>query len=368
MRSDLDPDISGLAHQLTLTQPNLLRWAVEEYAVESAGLLTKYAEQLPDPDSRQGHLQSSPQTLETSRVLANSIHHYAYALVNLLEDTCDIHTEECSAPSRDIAASRYREAINLRKRVYQLMRRNLVTWKKLKLEGVPSNSGVSFEAIRRDWPELLKITSIAGQHLLSVVGDHVVSMREKRHVAGEILTMMQEMLHNSHEEQHDAILLMVADIHQQIGVLDMTQSYAEHSSDHDATPVSMEFVQAALQHFQLALDVTTAIAEKSGSHLLVAPLVLTANALSSLNEFTQAMVLYEQAVEINQRHLGPEHTSNIALWVDYGISLLHSGNCAKSKSVFALASSLLETADIPVTTAEYQRTIEYKHKIAESCY
>jgi tetratricopeptide (TPR) repeat protein len=216
----------------------------------------------------------------------------------------------------------------------------------------------------------LKVTSTAGQHLLSVAADDVVTMREKRHIAGEILAMMQEMLQNSHEGQHDAILLMVADIHQQIGVLDLSESHGALVGVDAGGPsasVSREFTQAALQHFQLALDVTTRISERSGRHLLVAPMILTANALASLDEFSDAFALYEEANRLNAQHLGPDHQSNIALLVDHGISLVHSGNCREAEAVLGRALDLLRMWEIPFEVTEHARAAQYHEKAILQC-
>jgi tetratricopeptide (TPR) repeat protein len=264
----------------------------------------------------------------------------------------------------------------MRKKVYQLLRRNLVAWKSLQgkgREGV-GMAGIfmrGFEAIRADWPELLKVTSTAGQHLLSVAADDVVTVREKRHVAGEILAMMQEMLRSSHEGQHDAILLMVADIHQQIGVLDLSESHSEFVAYDGqgglSSTASHDFILAALQHFQLALEVTTRISERSGRHLLVAPMILTANALSSLAEFSDAFALYEEARRLNAQHLGPHHQSNIALLVDHGISLLHSGDCQAATGVLDEAIALLRRWEVPLEATEHQRAAQYLEKAALQC-
>ncbi len=197
-----------------------------------------------------------------------------------------------------------------------------------------------FETIRQDWPELLKISAIAGQHLLSVTEPDLVSMKERRHVAGEILSMMEEMMAESHPAQHDAILLMVADIHSQIGLMDQSESNAamgnnnivivnEERDDGADSQVKQvkhaeKFARAALQHFQLSLDISRNIAERSGKHILVSPLTLTANALASLGKYETAFDMYAQALHLNGVHYGVTHASNIALLMDFGISLVHA--------------------------------------------
>jgi tetratricopeptide (TPR) repeat protein len=347
------------ARQLSLTQANLLAWAAEEYAAESASLLRAYEASLPTGESP----QRVPQDLQTTKELANSVHHFAHALVHL------------PVPAAS-GGDAYSRAVNMRKKVYQLLRRNLVAWKSLQGNGKKEGGllGASlrgFEAIRADWPELLKVTSTAGQHLLSVAADDVVTAREKRHVAGEILAMMQEMLRSSHEGQHDAILLMVADIHQQIGVLDLAESHSEFvGSDGRGGPssaASRDLTLAALQHFQLALEVTTRISERSGRHLLVAPMILTANALASLAEFSDAFPLYEEASRLNAQHLGPNHQSNIALHVDHGISLLHSRDCQAATTVLDRALALLRRWEVPLEATEHKRAIQYHEKAALQC-
>eukprot|EP01032_Pedospumella_encystans_P016012 gene16012-18287_t len=340
-----------LAPQLTLTQPNLLRWAVEEYSNHSKQLLKEYEDSLPtlttlDP-AYDGPIAegAAPQDLHNSRTLANAVHHFAHANLYYFDQQLQELNNEEGPHSR---SDRRREGITLRKKVYQLLRRNLVAWKKLKKnQAAPvkivdpllgtATTAFAFEKIRQDWPELLKISAIAGQHLLSVTEPDLVSMREKRHVAGEILSMMEEMMAESHPAQHDAILLMVADIHSQIGLLDQSESNAAMNNNnndggggrgedgsHDQVKQAEKFARAALQHFQLSLDITRNIAERSGKHILVSPLTLTANALASLRQYEKAFEMYEQALHLNAAHYGAAHESNIALLVDFGISLVHA--------------------------------------------
>lgn len=280
-------------------------------------------------------MEAVPQDLHTSRTLANAVHHFAHA--NLYYVDQQLQEQHDHLQQEADSLGRRREGILLRKKVYQLLRRNLVAWKKLKNQPAIPEKGaqrlgdtVTFENIRQDWPELLKISAIAGQHLLSVTDATLVSMKERRHVAGEILSMMEEMMAESHPAQHDAVLLMVADIHSQIGLLDQSESNALVANKNENEQNSIEgkqaepFARAALQHFQLSLDITRMIAERSGRHILVSPLTLTANALASLLQFETAFEMYEQALRINAAHYGAAHESNIALLVDFGISLAHA--------------------------------------------
>ncbi len=157
----------------------------------------------------------------------------------------------------------------------------------------------------------------------------------------------------------------------------------------------MRFTQAALQHFQLSLEVTRRIAEKSGRHLLVSPLALTANALASLRRFAEAFDLYEQAIALNADHYGTSHSSNVALLVDYGISLVHAGlgaeqaeqagqgagvegqeqgqgRCSTVTRVLGRALRLLEgemeaEGAVPRSSHVYRRASEYQQKAALYC-
>lgn len=373
----------ALAPQLNLTQANLLSWAGEVYAIESAVLLQDYETMLP-PQSKDrdgATVRVVAQSLAVSRELANSVHHYAYVLSHAADGA------DNRAGSNKDPSSRYRTAITARKKVYQLLRRNLVAWKKLKPHAralevrrpVSNGEPLTFEDIRQDWPELLKITSIAGQHLLSITDKVILSLQERRHVAGEILLMMQEMMGESHPSQHNSILLMVADIHQQIGVMDLQESQdvsnsasadvgaSDGTGAESASSLARELVVSALQHFELGLDVNRQIAEKTGEHILVSPLVLTANALASLERFVEAFGRYRQAVALNERHLGTHHASSIPLLVDFAISLVHAGECTEAASVIDRALSLIEANFVPHNSVEYKRVILYKEKLAIKC-
>jgi len=428
--------IPDLAPQLTLHRENLLKWALEEYAVESKQLLEAY-EQRP--------LNS----YAASRDLANSVHHFAHALSHLREEAGHANegSDDTTTTSRTVlveatvspmfeavtsssteqlrklhTSSSYRYqlvAMNYRKKVYHLLRMNLNAWKHARqLEqqqragtgGVPegvngdsaagaaaygSNGLYQFEEIRSDWPELLKITAIAGQHIL---GNSLVSMRERRHVSNEILEMMREMLHGSNPQQHDAILLMVADVHQQIGLLDLedteTEEIGEDGNDDDDDDDDDDGnvkrnrrrrsqMALALQHFKTSLKVTTDIAQRSGQHLLVTPLTLTANALSSLGHFAEAEPMFRQAIMLTEGQYGPSHLSILPLLVNFGISLVEfhqkqvvpttkatsadNSRCLEARGVLARAISLLESATREIdsktllgsSSAVVQRAYEY---------
>ena len=68
--------------------------------------------------------------------------------------------------------------------------------------------------VSRDWPELVKQSAIAGQHLL-VTNDRP-DVRKKR--AGEVLECLFEMLRTSHKQQHPAIRQMLASHYLQVCV------------------------------------------------------------------------------------------------------------------------------------------------------
>lgn len=377
-RSDAYPegiDAERLAPQLTLNQSNLLSWALSTYSREAAELVADYETNLSAPSvENKQRLLSTPHGLEASRKMANVAHHFAHALFHRHSECSDNEaskaTPECNGSWEDA----YRRAVTLRKKVYQLLRRNLIAWRALPPAATPPGA-TSFLAIRADWPELLKVTSIAGQHLLSVVAGDVVSEKEKRSVAGEILTMMQEMLRYSHEDQHDAILLMVADIHQQIGVLDLALSHTQSAvgtdggPDMDSGAESERHVRAALHHFQLSLEVTTSIAQKSGEHLLVAPLVLTANALASLGDFESAFPNYKKAIRLNEDHLGASHPSMAPVLADFAASLLHAGECAHALAVLNRAGAILTDARFARQTVPevYNRVQDHKKKAELRC-
>jgi len=389
----------ALAPQLTLTQANLLQWAVEEYAGHSRRLLTLYESQLPSvaalaPSVAGSPVPLTPHGLQATRTLANSVHHFAHANLHYAEQRGQ-GQQDSTERSED---TRRRDGIVLRKKVYQLLRRNLVVWKKLKAvtpgpfsapqQVRAGDSPITFEAIRADWPELLKISAIAGQHLLSVTDAGLVSMRERRHVAGEILSMMEEMVAESHAAQHDAILLMVADTHSQIGMLDLSEVNAVDNTGGEGVSRQQQeqgsgaraehFLRAALQHFQLSLDVTQRVAERSGRHLLVAPLTLTANALSSLGRFDEAQGMYELAISLNEAHFGAAHASKVPLLVDFGISLVHASQpntagqrslCEKALSVLSAARQLLDSAggEEGQTGAVFQRVNTYLQSAELRC-
>ncbi len=141
-----------LSPQLTVTQPNLLKWTLQTYSLEAKILLDAYK-----PGAAKG-LHS----LGATRDLSNSVHHFAHAL----EYTLQMSDQKQVEKNLQLAG-------NLRRQVYTLMLQNLNAQRALHLEERRRVHGSGSKADKiypypRDWPELVKTVATAGQHLLTV--------------------------------------------------------------------------------------------------------------------------------------------------------------------------------------------------------
>lgn len=292
--------------------------------------------------------------LESCRRFANAVHHYAHAL----------------AHSVDVQSSQYRSSVRLRKSLYSLLHRNVASWR---VELQQHDSVMSAASIRRDWPELLKVVATAGQHILNAdsgVKD-IIGIDDKRRAADEILLLLEEMLQIVHPGQGDAVMLMVADVHQQLSIILLLESDhldPTHDDDEESSPSSdhhhhhqQQLLFEALQHAQTSLLITLPIAERSGQHLLMAPLSIAATCLSATQQHSEAVGLFEQALQLIEETLGPSHETTAPVLVNFGISLYKSGDCSKSLEVLSKATEVALSANMSKQSVIFKRIAHYSN-------
>lgn len=341
-----------LQEQLGLTQQNLLAWALQEYSEETKRFFEIFEDGLASHEMKQQQLHG----LESCRRFANAVHHYAHALAHTV----------------DVQSSQYRSSVRLRKSLYSLLHRNVASWR-AELQQQRDDSMVSAASIRRDWPELLKVVATAGQHILNAdsgVKD-IIGIDDKRRAADEILLLLEEMLQIAHPGQGDAVMLMVADVHQQLSIILLLESdhldstpdddeKSSSSSDHHQQQLLFE----ALQHAQTSLLITLPIAERSGQHLLMAPLSIAATCLSATPQHSQAVGLFEQVLQLIEATLGPSHETTAPVLVNFGISLYESGDCGKSLEVLSKATEVALSANMSQQSVIFKRIAHYSNTAA----
>jgi tetratricopeptide (TPR) repeat protein len=347
-----------LQDQLGLTQQNLLAWALQEYSEETKRFFEIFEDGLVGQEMKQQQLHG----LDSCRRFANAVHHYAHAL----------------AHSADVQSSQYRSSVRLRKSLYSLLLRNVASWRaELQQQQQQHDSVVSATSIRRDWPELLKVVATAGQHILNAdsgVKD-IIGIDDKRRAADEILLLLEEMLQITHPGQGDAVMLMVADVHQQLSIILLLESdhlvpiphddeESSSSSDHHHHQHQQQLLFEALQHAQTSLLITLPIAERSGQHLLMAPLSITATCLSATQQHGEAIGLFEQALQLIEATLGPSHETTAPVLVNFGISLYESGDCGKSLEVLSKATEVALSANMSQQSVIFKRIAHYSSTAA----
>lgn len=293
-----------LAHQLTVTRERLLEWTLSEYSTEALNLLKDF-----EMGSRKGLKDEA-----SSRRLANSVHHYAHGLAH-------------SGSEENL-----KESWRLRKRVYKLLYKNVQNRRKLLTNkssavsidpesGAGSEVVFDIEKVQRDWPEQLKIVAEAGQQLL----EHG-SIKQRRKVAAEVYSLLEEMLSLCHPQQRSAVLMMVSHIEREIALI--------HIADNKATE--------ALKHFEQALRISRELANQSGEHILVAPISMLANTLAMMGRFDEAFPLFHEAIQLAEIHVGSNHESISQLLVNLGIALVQTGQYTDAEPVLRRSLHILD--------------------------
>ncbi len=145
------------------------------------------------------------------------------------------------------------------------------------------------------------------------------------------MELLQEMLSTSNPLQHGAIQHMVAFMYSQKGMLCLHRDHYR--------------VEEAYTHFKRALDISVELSKASGEHILVTPLTLCANVLSTLERHGEALGMYERAIRLSELHIGPLHESLGTLLVNFGISLVQSGKHAQAVGVLERALSVMDAND-----------------------
>ena len=229
-------------------------------------------------------------------------------------------------------------------------------------------SAAAAASIRRDWPELLKVVATAGQHILNADSsvEDIIGIDDKRRAADEILLLLEEMLQIAHPGQRDAVMLMVADVHQQLSIILLLESEHLDPDDDDESSSSSDHHQqqllvAALQHAQTSLQITLPIAQRSGQHLLMAPLSIAATCLSGNRQYSEAAALFERALQLIEATLGPSHDATAPVLVNFGISLYESGDCGKSLEVLSRAAEIALQANMSQQSVIFKRIAHYSN-------
>jgi hypothetical protein len=228
--------------------------------------------------------------------VSNSVHHYAHAL------GADDPTAQA-----------------LRKEVYMLLHQNV--------QGRRKHNEAHFVAtgkIMEEWPEHLKCLAEAGQHLL-----HVGSTADRHRIAGEVQATLEEMLRVSHKEQHRAVMLMVAHMDFEIGMIYLTEQ-----RNHDGVAM-----------FQRGVDRHRELAAHMGEHILISPVSSLASALCTIGRFDDAKPLFMEAIRIAEAQLGRNHGSLGQHLINFGISRVQRGDYDGAVALLSRAREVLLTAN-----------------------
>lgn len=269
-----EPDPNALKQQLGLHQEKLLQWTLDVYGIEAKEALAKYVT---------GASQGAYGVGE-SRHLANSVHHYAHALV-----------------TKD-GGEKLSDALDLRMQVWQLLKKNVDSRRVADRETPVARRA----AVKADWPELLKVTAEAGQQL---VANAELPLSTRHEIAADVVKLLNEILTVCHKAQQPAVLHMVAHMQSESAML-----YLQEERRHDS-----------LVHFHKSLQLYRELSSNSGIHILVQPLVSLSNVLCTMGHHSQAFPLFDEAIRIAESVLGLRHYSLANHYLNYGIAKMDSG-------------------------------------------
>lgn len=166
-------------------------------------------------------------------------------------------------------------------------------------------------------------------------------------------------------------MIYLLKVHQQIAILDLQENNslrAFSTQDLESSTSTSSLMQSALRHSKLSLEIISIIAAHFGEHLLIAPLTMTANCLSSTHQYKEAFVLYEKAITLTRQTLGTDHESFLILLLNFGISLYEAYLCKESMEILMQAYQIIQRL-LTFTVYDsiiYQRIINYI-KFAENC-
>lgn len=300
-------DLSApLANQLTATRENIHAWTLESYYNEMVKLFALY----------ERNVDRGENTMKQSRKLANSVHHYAHGL------------EHRNQPGD------YDMAVSLRNKTFVLMYRNLQARRKMNSDHLAQH-----RRILEEWPEHMKAVCEAGQHMT-----HMGTFEQRKTVGNIVLGLLEELLQYTHREQHPAVMLMIASLHVDIGIIDYEQSNYE----------------SALTSFRKSLQLHRKLAEQSGEHILVQPMSILANTLAFMKKYEEAFQYWEECIRITERHVGRSHESLIEILLNYGIgTFVSGGSLQKAKDLIVRCIGVLRSNHFASSDPMYSRALQY---------
>lgn len=234
----------GATHQLGMHQPHLLLWTVDFYYEESLTLLHSYRDRVN---------RGIPQSLQRTRSLSNSVHHFAHAIETLYEQRL-IDNAGVGVQERDVLRADAGPAIVSRFVEDVLMVQRARAWEVLSLNGNSSSpsptTAVFYETlwiatllrhsvyellvansrlssqnqsacvdITSDQLELWKATAEAGQNLIHAwYFPELHPSRRKLLLADEVFGWLHGSIRRCcHHQQAMAVDIMIAQLHVDIG-------------------------------------------------------------------------------------------------------------------------------------------------------
>jgi hypothetical protein len=274
---------SLLPPQLGLSQPQLLKWTLECYYVESVALMRAFGERLA---------RGEPSSTSQARLMSNSVHHFAHAMEHVNElhwnrtlvlgrrrnipgtalssekkRTAEVATagmngeedaypvdvapvlelfetsvvlRDSSGPNGDGDSSLELSTLQLlydhlivsfrmRVSLYTLLKRNSVL-RRRRMEDEAARQGDEGRCagMKSADLELLKATAEAGQNLVHIKYYGPLSVRAKLQVADEVYKLLAvDIKRCCHKQQFQAIDIMVSQLHVDVGIMLSHNNYVD---------------------------------------------------------------------------------------------------------------------------------------------
>jgi tetratricopeptide (TPR) repeat protein len=298
----------------------------EEMFLENEILLSSFNDFLPNYSSLK------IKNYENCRKLSNIIHHYCHAIEYLdsLPSGSSLVLDGINLPS-------LRETKELRKQLYSFLKRNvdfLFLSKNSSKEVMITSHGL----FSSDELETIKAVVVAGQHLLH--DSLTLSVNDRINmIIPQLLKYLQFLFPHIRPLQRSSLEMIQ-------GTLFIEESILF---------VNSQNYQKALKSIETTLAIMDRLAESSGNHILLHPLLIKGNILSLLRRYKDTFIVYDQCLEIinafdfqKEKEKEEEVIRNqffefrLQVYYNYGLALQEfQPNHLKGKHFFEQALSLL---------------------------
>jgi tetratricopeptide (TPR) repeat protein len=366
---DLPTITVPLLWQLGINQSFLLKATIDVYSQKISQLFLSFEKMFHENEivmfGMEFPIYSSLKikNYENCRKLSNIIHHYCHAIEYLhshsVSPSFDAPDDagggaggtSFSVTSDGSQLPSLRETKELRKRLYSILKRNvdfLFLQKNLSKEEMllittttTATPAVGRGLFSSDELETIKAVIVAGQHLLH--DSLTLSIDDRINlIIPQLLEYLQLLFPYIHPLQRSSLEMIQGTLFIEKSILFVNSQNYEN----------------ALESIETALKILNRLADSSGNHILLHPLLMKGNILSLLKRYKETFILYDRCLEIinsfdsqkeKVKEKEKETTWNqffefrLQIYYNYGLALeeFQSNDSLQGKHFFEQALALL---------------------------